>query len=303
MANVLAMTPFKRLLVALDLSEADEHLIRYTEFLSKIYRLEDIYFLHIAKDLLSELDFVVQLGDAPAVTRPVDEELVINIQYKIKRYFNNTSTTNLHIEVLEGKVEQQLEHWVSVKQIDLALLGRQPGNLDSTVLLKRLVRHLSCSVWIVPQDTEPIIQRIVLPVDFSKESAAAIIRAQRIAERLDDVEIGIVHIYDVPPGHFQLSRTAGQFEKIMEQNSRDALETFLKKCNVLNLLKDAELLPEEGANPSREIYKSLKENPADLVIMGSRGHNAVERFLMGSVTEGLVDRHDRQAILVVKVNS
>ncbi len=292
--------PFRRILVALDLSSLDEDLIRYTEFLSKIYQPEDIYFVHVAPELTAELDFAVRFQDLPALVKPIDEELTANIRRRIMRYFNEPVLPHIHVEVLEGRPQEQVTHWATVKNVDLVVLGRHRGNLDTTVLIKRLVRHLKGSILVVPEGSEPTIQRIVVPVDFSEDSSRAIFRARQIAERLDDTAICILHIFDIPPGHFQLSRTLAQFERIMEDNARDVLGRFLYQCEAGELLQGAKLLPAEAANPSREIYRYLLESPADLVVLGAKGHSAVERFLVGSVTEGLLDRHEKQAILVTK---
>ncbi len=294
------MTTFKRILIALDFSDADENLIRYTEFLSKIYRPEDLYFIHCAPTLVQQLDFSPRFKEENPFNKPLDEELASNIRHRVHRYFSDPGPSNVHAEVIEGRPEQQIRHWAEVKSVDLVVLGRHIDGKENAVEVKRLMRQLPCNVLIVPQSTEPSVQNITVPVDFSSESAAAIFQARRIAERLDDVAITVLHVFDIPPGHFQLSRSADQFERIMGANARDALERFLQKCGATDLLPKAVLLPAEAANPSREIHHYLNDHPADLVIMGAKGHSAVERFLVGSVTEGLVDRHERQALLVVK---
>jgi len=294
------MTAFKRFLVALDFSDTDEALIRYTEFLSKIYRPDDLYFVHCAPSLVQQLDFLPRFKDEDPYNKPLDEILASNIRHRVHRYFSDPGPSNVHAEVIEGRAEPQIRHWAEVKAVDLVLLGRHLDGRENAVEVKRLMRQLPCNVLILPESTEPTIQNITVPVDFSSESAAAIAQARQIAERLDDITITVLHVFDVPPGHFQLSRSAAQFERIMGANARDALERFLHKCDASDLLGKAVLLPAEAANPSREIHHYLNEHPADLVIMGAKGHSAVERFLVGSVTEGLVDRHERQALLVVK---
>ena len=45
------MFPFKRVLVALDLTEMDETLIAYTSFLGTIFDIDKLYFFHVARSL------------------------------------------------------------------------------------------------------------------------------------------------------------------------------------------------------------------------------------------------------------
>jgi nucleotide-binding universal stress UspA family protein len=291
-------------MVVLNRDDEDQDLIRFAEFCSKIYRPEDIYFVHIAPDLHSQLDFTVRFQDEDALAVPVDEEIASGIRQRIKRYFGDLGQTRIHIDVLEGKVESQVTHWAAVKHADLILMGRMGNGVDETVQIKRLVRHVHASVMILPIGTgsslEPRLERIMVPVDFSEQSAKALFRAGQLAERLDDVELRIFHAFDIPPGHFQLSRTADQFERIMRANAGEALDIFLKQADAEPLREQALLKPVTGNNAAADIAKAMKETASHLVVIGAHGHGAMERLFVGSVTESLLEKVDRQAILVVK---
>jgi nucleotide-binding universal stress UspA family protein len=50
-----------------------------------------------------------------------------------------------------------------------------------------------------------------------------------------------------------------------------------------------------------EIVNFAEGNDIDLIVMGSHGRTAIERFLLGSVAENVV-RHSKKAVLVVKGN-
>ncbi len=54
----------------------------------------------------------------------------------------------------------------------------------------------------------------------------------------------------------------------------------------------------EGS-PAHEIVNFAEENDIDLIVMGTHGKNAIERFLLGSVAENVV-RHSKKAVLVVR---
>jgi nucleotide-binding universal stress UspA family protein len=206
----------------------------------------------------------------------------------------------LHVDILEGRTESQVEHWVGVKHADLVLIGRGKGGFDETVLIKRLVRHLPVSVMAVPVDAEPAIGRILVPVDFSEQSAKAMFRAGELVDRLDDVTMQIFHAFEIPPGHFKISRTAKQFEHIMQENSGEVLDKFLTESDAMPLRENAVLVPANHSNPARDIQDYLVEHPVDLVLIGSHGHGTVERFFIGSVTEGMLERSSQTAILVIK---
>ena len=60
----------------------------------------------------------------------------------------------------------------------------------------------------------------------------------------------------------------------------------------------AETAVREG-DPRRVIVDEAKEWPADLIILGARGHNALERWLIGSVAQAVV-AHAHCSVEVVR---
>jgi nucleotide-binding universal stress UspA family protein len=73
-------------------------------------------------------------------------------------------------------------------------------------------------------------------------------------------------------------------------------------ANVENSGKDENIEVEsvilEGS-PVREIVDFAERTDIDLIVMGTHGKSAIERFLLGSVTENVV-RHSKIAVLVVR---
>lgn len=60
----------------------------------------------------------------------------------------------------------------------------------------------------------------------------------------------------------------------------------------------ASLVSREG-DPAREILAFADEWGADLIVLGSHGRNALERLMLGSVSEAVV-RHRHGAVLIVR---
>jgi nucleotide-binding universal stress UspA family protein len=52
-------------------------------------------------------------------------------------------------------------------------------------------------------------------------------------------------------------------------------------------------------NPAAEIIRAAEERDARLIVVGSRGQHAFERFLVGSIAERLV-RHAPCDVLIVR---
>ena len=54
----------------------------------------------------------------------------------------------------------------------------------------------------------------------------------------------------------------------------------------------------EGS-PADEIVDFAEKNDIDLIVMGTQGKSAIQRFLIGSVAENVV-RHSKRSVLVVR---
>ena len=52
-------------------------------------------------------------------------------------------------------------------------------------------------------------------------------------------------------------------------------------------------------NPADEIVDFAEKNDIDLIVMGTQGKTAIQRFLIGSVAENVV-RHSKKTVLVVR---
>lgn len=51
-------------------------------------------------------------------------------------------------------------------------------------------------------------------------------------------------------------------------------------------------------NPGEEILDFAEANDVDMIVMGTRGHTGINRFLLGSVAEKVV-RHSNKPVLIV----
>lgn len=139
-------------------------------------------------------------------------------------------------------------------------------------------------------------KRILVAVDGSKESEWAFKKAIAVAKR-NDAKIVIAHIIDtrtfatVEAYDRTIAERAELFAKeLMENYRKDALDAGVK---------EVEYVIDYGS-PKVKIPKDIaKKFEIDLIMCGATGLNAVERFLIGSVSEHII-RHSRCDVLVVR---
>ena len=144
------------------------------------------------------------------------------------------------------------------------------------------------------------IQKILVPIDFSSHSEAALALGLEFTEKFN-AELHIVHVF---PETLALAPPYGpslpaDFGMAIE---RGAVEHFEKW--------QAEFCPPDVAisshvlrgDPSRRIVELAKDLEVDLIIMGTRGNTGLEHVLLGSVAERTV-RHSSCAVLTTKAGS
>ena len=136
------------------------------------------------------------------------------------------------------------------------------------------------------------IRRILLATDLSPASAGATDQALRLARDLQ-AELLVVSVID-PDSH-----TPGPVIARMDQR-RAARERAAQEIVVRGIGAGVSVsfLVWEGA-PGPSIGEAAASEQADLVIVGSRGRNRVERFVLGSVSDHVV-RHATSPVLIVR---
>jgi len=143
--------------------------------------------------------------------------------------------------------------------------------------------------------------KILLAIDDSKFSEAAI-QTVIAQARPQNTEVRILHVL-LPPS-LLLGREMGGYDPEVEavwNAEREQAKALVTKTvgtlrtsgfNVTSTL-------EEG-DPKSRIIDVASEWNADLIVLGSHGRKGLDRFLMGSVAEG-VARHAKCSVEIVRL--
>jgi len=135
-------------------------------------------------------------------------------------------------------------------------------------------------------------RRILVPVDFSVCSLAALEHAVGLAERFGSA-VDVLHVWQLPstlgrddsvalPGHRHETVAA-----LAESQTRQALDAVVvevaqRGVSVRTLI--------EGGTPSEAIIEHARQGAYDLIVMGTHGHTGLPHLLRGSVAEQVVRR-------------
>ncbi|MEM6344202.1 MAG: universal stress protein [Bacteroidota bacterium] len=289
----------KRILVALDLSEADYRLLDYVRFLGEQYPLEKVYFLHISPGL--EIPQYAKNWFADETIVPLDERIKEEMEREVRLKIK-PGLFDYELNVLEGNVTEQLLHWSKVKQTELTLVGKKEISMGSGLAARRFMHRSPGSVLFIPPTAKTNIQKIMVPTDFSPFSDLALKQAIELGVRMQPTPIiQLVNIYDIPNGvHYQISRTREQFAAMVRENVIEYTGRYLTQIDTKGLTVEIKLVENAEYNTSRHITKLADQENTDLIIMGAKGHNLLERVLLGSVTERMLSTNHKVPMLIVR---
>lgn len=135
-------------------------------------------------------------------------------------------------------------------------------------------------------------QGILVPVDFSVDSEAALSLAARLASRLD-VPLSVLHVVHDPgdaPGYYHVKgrkRQLGKLEDLAREMLDDFMQTRIEADPEGETLKRAKRMLVVGLPVTRILEVVTRTNP-QMVVMGSAGRTGLSRFLLGSKAEQIV---------------
>lgn len=136
-------------------------------------------------------------------------------------------------------------------------------------------------------------KNILVAVDGSKESDYALQKAIEIVKRNEGATLNIVHILDSrleTYGRAATELAREEADKLLAECEEKAKEAGVKNVNILV----------QFGSPKVVIAKDVAEKVnADLILCGASGLNAIERFIVGSVSGSIV-RNAKCDVLVVR---
>jgi nucleotide-binding universal stress UspA family protein len=141
------------------------------------------------------------------------------------------------------------------------------------------------------------VERILVPLDFSEAAAPILEWAAHLAEEHGSRVI-LLHAYHLPVEFQQLEGAylPDDFWAHVKRETESTLERYAEKLRERGL--EVETLACEGY-PATVIEEEAKEQHADLIVIGTRGHSGLKHLLLGSIAERVV-QHAPCPVLTVK---
>lgn len=131
------------------------------------------------------------------------------------------------------------------------------------------------------------IEKILVPIDFSENSAKILDTAIFFAEKFNAklFVVFVMQTLDDYSGFFVPHMPIAQFEEEMRQSAEKKMGSFIEENMKKEVLHDATVL---NGDIAEELINYAKDKDTDLIIMGTHGYKGLEKVLFGSVADKVV---------------
>lgn len=289
------MSAFQNILIALDYSEMDEHLINYLRVLRPDEHRVKLHFVHV----LPGLEVPAFAGDLHVEPTYMDKKLWESMRQKVASVMQ-VDDYQTEFELLEGNPTRKLLEMIQKLDIDLSIVGKKLKSSGSGISARRLLRQSPSSVLFIPPNPNTQPKHILVPVDFSDYSVMALEKAAELgAAQPAPPKLTLLHIYDVSEAVYpQISYTYEEWAELIRSRITSYFPQFVNKVDMRGLECETIALENTHYNTATHIREYAAQS--DLIVMGAKGHSALSSFFLGSVTERLLNEELPAPTLIVR---
>ncbi|WP_163516919.1 universal stress protein [Gelidibacter japonicus] len=281
-----------KLMVALDLTEMDPILLSYVSFLCNVWNIEHLYFTHNIKqyklyDLYDEF-----LEEGITVEDIVDRGLERSIQ----RHYT-AAVPHTVLITSDDYTESILTHLAKEYKIDIMVTGNKDELQGTGALTQKLVRMLDAHVLLVPEEAKHRMENVLVPTDFSSDSAKCFSVAESLVERSGGKIEGL-HVYNIPSFFFPYINTEKAIDKT-EHHLKEKVKQFRKKYKLREEIP-FRYTDRENLSVVEAIELHAEKGDFDIVVVSARSGNTITSLFVGSVTNDLLIRNRKMPLLVIR---
>ena len=142
-----------------------------------------------------------------------------------------------------------------------------------------------------------LFENILVPYDLSKCSNHAFKVALNMAEKYDS-KLNVLTCIEGDPWHHKFYDSRADAELL--KNQRKAAEEYTSKLEEAAKKKNIKITTKVIKTESiiKQIISFTKSKKIDLVVMGSHGRTGFDRFILGSVTNGVAQKVNCPVLIV-----
>jgi nucleotide-binding universal stress UspA family protein len=300
------MTEIARILCPIDFSDVSRRALDHAVAIARWYQAE-ILALHVLEPVLMPPPPVFLAARPPSVLAPENRHEMADSQ--LRRYLETAGCSGIKTLTVvdEGHPASCILKHAAAMPADVIAMGTHGvSGFDRLVLgsvAEKVLRKASCPVLTVPPAAVGAgripYTRLLCPVDFSDSSLAALRVATSLAEEAD-AHLTILHVLYWSAEELFVSEQPNppEFLRTLEGQARDRLEALVTRemstwCKPVTRVA--------FGKPHRRILEAAESDASDLIVIGVRGRNAIDRTVFGSTTNQVI-RHAGCPVLTIRTN-
>jgi nucleotide-binding universal stress UspA family protein len=297
-----------KILLPVDFSECSEMALRQCVRLVRQLSAT-VEVLHVWEPVMLAAPEAVLL--APETAATLEQDAAKSSREKLDQVLRDlrsegvTATGNSQQGALPSRV---IVEFARTRGSDLIVMGTHGRRGFERALLgsvvERVLRQAPCPVLSVGPASAGAelreLQRILVPVDFSENSAHALRFALHFSRRLG-AEVEVAHVWD-RPSWFDNQMTImcdGDNRKlgdVIHENTTRDLELFVRESTPTMFSPPPSRLL--SGSPAKELLVEIEGGRYDLVVLGTQGRGGIGHLLLGSMAEKLVRLSSKPVITV-----
>lgn len=291
----------KNMLVAVELGNADEAVLRYLDFLTAAVPVQNIRMLHVLPSFELFQNPFNREAEAVMGHLTLNKEIVAEMRRRIAQH-PLSEKSKIAFDILEGQPLQSLLKEATDYNSDLVVIGQSVEPGDHGILAANLARKAKGNTLIVPESAGAQIKHIIVPVDFSPYSAKALKLALELHKSLKNApKITCLNVFELPNLNIYLVEKIEDVRKIVRDDRLAAFQLFLNTFSESDAAKiELEVVERQFGSIASHISEFAQKTGGDFIIMGAKGHSAIERVLLGSVAERLLGINASVPTLLVR---
>ncbi len=284
----------KNMLVSLDLTDIDVRMIEYAYFLSRTFKIDKIYFVHIIQ--------AYELGHKEKKLKEIQNSINQKIQNDIDHIYDHhldkATQTEVITRIENENAAQGVVNLISEKNVDLTLIGLKQGEDRKGKYAKEISAKAGSDLLLVPEEPENKIKHIFCAVDFSDKSEEAFQRALDLA-KATGARLSCYYVYDIRKEYFPGG--TNQSQSALEKKINRRYKKYLSKFNLnLSNVNPSYNINEKLDNSAEKIYAHSYNNNADLIIVGTKGRIGSKISLLGNITANLIHIDTEIPVMIIK---
>lgn len=266
--------------VCLDLTSMDDILIGYADFLTSEIKPKSITFIHVIKST-EVADDMIQLFPELKNREDFDKVIKKDLQEKIDNYFGES---NVEVELLieEGRPTDVIVDKMNNINPDLTIMGKKAGYTGKGVIPRKIMKYVPSSILFIPESARYQLNKVLVPTDFSEQSAKAIHMAHEMTEESSG-KVVAQNVYTYPSRFFPYLPQEDVDEK-MNQYHKNKMEKFIEKFSIPESIEFEFSLNVEGSKMD-QIYDLVIKEKIDMIVGVSKANKGVTSVFREDFTD------------------